>query len=132
MHAFPVPAVLACATSAWLPYLVWQPVSSNFQTCAALVRMYLEDLSLLSHAEFVTLDTSTTSKLNRTVQAYIESGLLSWAEELKLKLKVHFIAGLRNTPGKSQSLGGVGSVLSKDYRDDGKEGRQEDYLAVGL
>ena len=29
MHAFPVPAVLACATSAWLPYLVWQPAEEQ-------------------------------------------------------------------------------------------------------
>ena len=29
MHAFPVPAVLACATSAWLPYLVWQPAEAQ-------------------------------------------------------------------------------------------------------
>ena len=31
MHAFPVPAVLACATSAWLPYLVWQPAEAQLK-----------------------------------------------------------------------------------------------------
>ena len=29
MHAFPVLAVLACATTAWLPYLVWQPAEAQ-------------------------------------------------------------------------------------------------------
>ena len=29
MHAFPLPAVLACATSAWLPYLVLQPAEAQ-------------------------------------------------------------------------------------------------------
>ena len=46
MHAFPVPAVLACATSAWLPYLVWQPAEAQLQliSCQNMVEIQTQPI----------------------------------------------------------------------------------------
>ena len=92
--------------------------SSDIRSCPVSVKMFLDHLSLLSHAESVTQDTVTTMEFNRSILSYIESGQLSWSEAHKPvydQLKVHFLAGVRSSPGKGSGGGSSGS----DRKDNG-------------
>ena len=109
--------------------------SSDGRSCPVAVRMYLDHLSLLAHAESVTQDTVTTREFNRSVLSYIESGQLSWTEEGRVlyeQLKVHFLAGLRGSPAKPGSGSGVGSDKSGGAGGRGGKRRQAQIVVCRL
>ena len=74
MHAFPVPAVLACATSAWLPYLVWQPAEAQLHLV----------IHFCTHGLFINGPVSG-SNFNRMVYFMVHSSI-QWSILLKKRL----------------------------------------------
>ena len=76
-----------------------------FRGCPEKIRHMARHISLLAHAESVTMDTITTKEFNRSILMNIESGRMSWSDEsvgVYDQLKVHFLAGLRPSFQKVQ------------------------------
>ena len=85
------PALMAGMIKGWSE-------SPEFGHSSAATRRYMAHLSLLTHAESVCMDTTTTRDFNKSVLSLVETGVLSWHEESSVaydQMRLFFLTSLR-------------------------------------